>query len=411
MSDAPDRTPVAGRRLDRGRSRGGVLDSIRVVDFTENMAGPFGTMILGDQGADVIKVESTSGDIIRHSGSGSRQMSSYFANLNRSKRSLSLDLHRLECRPVLAALLDSADVVVQSFRPAAARRLGVDAASVTRGRPHVVYASIVGFGTSGPLAEQPVYDHVVQALSGMADLQRESADDVPHLIRHGVIDKSTGYVLAQSVCAALFHRLRTGLGTTLDINMLDVAVSFLWPDGMMDRTALEPELRRPTVAQTFRLTPTSDGFVSLVVIKQSQWDGLIAALELPGVKYDEQGATSPGEILRAARAAISHLDTDEVVRRLVEHDVPCAPVVTLDEMASHPQIVANSTLIEYEHPLIGPIRQSRAVPRFPINDEIRLLPAPGLGENSQEILQELGYDEAGIDELVSSGAVIANGRR
>lgn len=368
------------------------------------MAGPFGTMTLGDQGADVIKVEPPWGDVIRHSGSGSRAMSSYFANLNRSKRSLALDLHRAECRPVLESLLDTADVVVHSVRPEAARRLGIDAASVRRGRPRVIHAAIVGFGTSGPLAEQPVYDHVVQALSGMADLQREGAGDAPHLIRHGLIDKSTGYVLAQSVCAALFQRERTGVGATLEISMLDVAVSFLWPDGMMDRTALHPELRLPTVAQTFRLTPTADGFVSFVANKPSQWDGLIAALDVAGATRDESGVTNPGETLRAARAIISRLSTDEVVRRLQENDVPCAPVLTPDEMVAHPQVVANGTLVEYAHPLIGLIRQARPVPRFAA-DDLAPSPAPGLGEHSREILADLGFNDAQVDQLFASGAV------
>ena len=164
----------------------GPLQSIRVIDFTENMAGPFGTMILGDQGADVIKVESPTGDVIRHTGTGSARMAAYFANLNRSKRSLVVDLQRAESASVLQPLLDSADVVVHSFRPKAAARLGLDAATVTATRPTVVHASIVGFGATGPLAGRPVYDHVIQAVSGMADLQRESAEDDPHLIRHGV---------------------------------------------------------------------------------------------------------------------------------------------------------------------------------------------------------------------------------
>ncbi|HEV3187695.1 MAG TPA: CoA transferase [Acidimicrobiales bacterium] len=412
MSEIKDQRPRFSTSLKGNTSRRGPLSGVRVVDFTENMAGPFGTMILGDQGADVVKVESPSGDVIRHSGSGSHAMASYFANLNRSKRSLSIDLHRPESRPVLASLFDSADVVVHSFRPSAARRLGLDVASVTKGRPHLIHASIVGFGTTGPYAERPVYDHVIQALSGMADFQRANSHDDPHMVRHGVIDKSTGYVLAQSLCAALVQRFATGLGTNLEISMLDVAVSLLWPDAMMDRTALKPELRRPAVALTFRLTPTADGFVSLIVIKQAQWDGLIAGLDMKGVTYEELGTTpstssmTPGEILSAARAVIATLTSEEVVRRLSENDVPCAEVLTLDQMIVHPQIIANETLVEYDHPLIGPIRQPRAVPKFTSMSDVELVPAPGLGNDSKEILIELGLNGTTIDELIASGVVV-----
>jgi crotonobetainyl-CoA:carnitine CoA-transferase CaiB-like acyl-CoA transferase len=381
-----------------------------VVDFTENMAGPFGTMILADQGADVIKIESPAGDMLRRQGSGSSEMSAYFANLNRSKRSLALDLHVPESRDVLNLLLDSADVVTQSFRPSAAKRLGIDANSVTRGRPRLIHASIVGFGVSGSLTERPVYDHVIQALSGMADLQRESPEDSPHMIRHGLVDKSTGYVFAQSICAALIERFRSDVGNVLEINMLDVAVSFLWPDAMMDRSALQPELRKPAVALTFRLTRTNDGYVSLVVVKQAHWDGLVAALNLDANVQNFQasaaGTALPGNVLRAARAAIEGLSTEEVVQRLSKFDVPCAPVLTLDEMVEHPQIVENGTLMEYDHPIIGPIRQPRPTPRFASAQNAELRPAPGLGDDSREVLRELGVKPVAIDQLVACGAVI-----
>jgi crotonobetainyl-CoA:carnitine CoA-transferase CaiB-like acyl-CoA transferase len=207
-----------------GNRSGGPLQGFRVVDFSENMAGPFATLILADQGADVIKVEALRGDPLRHAGTGSKQMGAYFANLNRNKRSIAVDLRRPESAETLRRLLDSADVVVQSFRPAAAERLGIDAQSVRTGRSAVVYASIVGFGTSGPLAGMPVYDHVVQALSGIAAQQSEGPDSPPRLVRQGLVDKATGQVVAQSVCAALLKRARTGVGCELSISMLDVGL-------------------------------------------------------------------------------------------------------------------------------------------------------------------------------------------
>lgn len=349
---------------------------------------------------------------MRSVGTGSHAMASFFANLNRSKRSIAIDLQREESHEILNALIDSADVVVNSFRSEAALRLGIDAESVTRGRPKIIYASIDGFGASGPFAGRPVYDHIIQATSGMADLQRESADDDPHLVKHGVVDKCTGLVLAQSICAALVQRSQTGFGTALSISMLDVAVSLMWPDGMMDRTAIDPQLRLPAIALTFRLTPTSDGHVSLVVLTRAQWDSLITALDLKDFIGESSNSVGmprqPGRILSAARVAIRKLSSAAVEQLLTEHDVPCAVVVKLDEISSHPQIVANKTLLEYDHPLIGPIQQPRATPHFPATVSPEIFPAPGLGDHSEKILQELGYDATAIMELLQSGVVTSS---
>jgi len=383
-----------------GSASAGPLAGVRVVDFTENMAGPFGTMILADQGADVIKVESPSGDALRHRGTGAREMSSYFANLNRGKRSLCLDLRSPRAGDVLAPLLDSADVVVCSLRPAAAARLRIDEPSVRASRPHVIHASIVGFGATGPWAGRPVYDHVIQATSGMADQQVQNEADRPRLIRHGLVDKTTGHVLAQSVTAALFDRLRTQRGAALSIVMLDVAISLLWPDGMMNHTALDPAVRGQAAAQTFQLTPTADGYISLVALKPRSWRNLVAALRLP---LDEDAP--PGEILRAARAELKSMTSAEAAERLAEHDVPCAPVVALADVPAHPQVVANGTLVEYAHPVIGRIRQPRPVPAFPGVVPEALPGARLLGADTRQVLGELGLDGAAIGSLVDDGVV------
>jgi crotonobetainyl-CoA:carnitine CoA-transferase CaiB-like acyl-CoA transferase len=190
----------------------GPLDGVRIVDFTANMSGPYATMLLGDQGADVIKIEPLDGDALRHVGSGTADMSAYFANLNRSKRSIALDLTREESRPIIDALLDSADVVLHNFRASVAERLGLEGPDVRRGRPTLIYVGIGGFGTAGPYGGRPAYDHVIQALSGFAARQSDLKTGEPNLVRQGVIDKTTGVMAAQAVTAALFERTRTGVG-------------------------------------------------------------------------------------------------------------------------------------------------------------------------------------------------------
>lgn len=379
----------------------GPLSGFRIVDLSENMAGPFATMILGDQGADVVKVESLRGDQIRRTGSGSGGMAAYFANLNRSKRSIALDLLRPEGQQVLQRLFDDADVVIHAYRPQAAAKLRIDEASVrTPARSKLIYVEIVGFGRTGPLAGRAVYDHVVQALSGFAALQADPNTGTPNLLRQGVIDKTTGHVAAQSITAALLRRALSGEGQSIAITMLDVALNMLWPDGMMQNTAFSVTDKRPPAANTYRLTPTADGHISMMVLTDSQWAALHPALSLAPA----EGRTHP-EILREAREKLASMSTDDAVAKLTEHDIPCAPVVALDKVAEQPQVIANDALRVYDHPVLGPIRQPVPMPRMPGMDPAVLRPAPRLGEHSIEVLRESGYDQAAIDQLIAAGVV------
>lgn len=383
----------------------GPLTGFRIVDLSENMAGPFATMILGDQGADVVKVESLRGDQIRRTGSGSGGMAAYFANLNRSKRSIALDLLRPEGQQVLQRLFDGADVVIHAYRPQAAQKLNIHEAAVrTAARERLVYVEIVGFGKTGPLAGRAVYDHVVQALSGFAALQSDAATKVPSLIRQGVIDKATGHVAAQSITAALLRRERTGVGQSIAITMLDVALNFMWPDAMMNNTAFSVTDPRPPAANTYRLTPTADGHISLMVLTDPQWAALHPALGLA-----PRGERTHPEVLREARERLAQLPTADAIAALTAYDIPCAPVVALDRLAEQPQIVANNSLRVFEHPVLGPIRQPAPMPHMPGMDVAALRPAPRLGEHSAEILAEAGYSPAEAGALVDAGVVGAAG--
>ena len=384
-----------------GQGQGGPLSGFRIVDLSENMAGPFATMILGDQGADVVKVESLRGDQIRRTGSGSGGMAAYFANLNRSKRSIALDLLRPEGQEVLQRLFDEADVVIHAYRPQAAEKLRIDEASVkTPGRERLIYVEIVGFGKTGPLAGRAVYDHVIQALSGIAALQTDPATGTPTLIRQGVIDKTTGHVAAQTITAALLRRALTGEGQSISITMLDVALNFLWPDGMMNNTAFEVADKRPPAANTYRLTPTADGFISMMVLTDAQWAALHPALDLAPA-----GDRKHPEILREAREKLAQMSTEDAVAALTAHDIPCAPVVALDKVPEHPQVIANNALRVYDHPVLGKIRQPIPMPMLPGMDADNLRPAPKLGEHSVEILEQHGFSSDEIDGLIAAGVV------
>jgi crotonobetainyl-CoA:carnitine CoA-transferase CaiB-like acyl-CoA transferase len=388
----------------------GPLTGYRIIDFTANMSGPLGTMILGDQGADVIKVEPLHGDVIRTIGTSRGGMSTYFANLNRSKRSAAVDLTTAPGRALAERLIDSADVVVQNFRPVVAERLRLDAPHVRERRPRLVYAGVTGFGRSGPFAGRPAYDHVIQALSGIAARQAHPGSGEPALVRQGIVDKLTGHVLAQAVTAALLQRARTGEGCALDICMLDVAIGFLWPDGMMNHTAIAPENTLPSIANSFRLTRTNDGFVSFAVATGEQFSRLLVAV---GYEPDDEGrfATAHarmrhgGEVMREAARRLSEMSTEQVVALMAAHDLPCAPVVSLEDLPSHLQVRANGSIEEFDHPVLGRIRQANPPVDFDQGRASNQRPAPALGQHTVEVLLEIGFIPAEIDSLHEQGIV------
>jgi crotonobetainyl-CoA:carnitine CoA-transferase CaiB-like acyl-CoA transferase len=390
------------------------LEGTRVVDLTSNMSGPLATMVLADQGADVMKVEPLTGDLIRTVGTGNGGMSAYFANLNRGKRSIAVDVSTDRGADLVRRLTSTADVFVQNFRPGVVERLGLDAASLMSSNERLIYASISGFGLAGPLASQPAYDHVVQALSGFAALQ--ALGDGPDLVRQGAIDKASAYTLAQAITAALLQRVSTGRGVRIDVSMLDVALAFVWPDGMMNNTCLEEVKQLPPVSRSFRTTPTADGYVVLVTLTAKQWDGLVAAIltesdDDTGGDLSQTDARMAGgaTIMRLVRERLRELPTDEVVRRLRDADVPCAPVLSLGELHLDPQIEASGILEVVDHPVMGAIRQPDPAPLVDGERLVPGAPAPAVGAHTVEVLAQHGLAESEVDVLLADGIVGASG--
>jgi crotonobetainyl-CoA:carnitine CoA-transferase CaiB-like acyl-CoA transferase len=377
------------------------LADVRIIDLTTNMSGPLATMVLADQGADVVKVEPPSGDAIRTVGTGHGGMSAYFANNNRGKRSIAIDLTKDAGREVVRRLTADADVFAQNFRPGVVDRLGLSAPALQAENSRLVYASISGFGTTGPLADAPAYDHVVQALSGFAALQTAGTTE-PSMVRHGVVDKATAYTFAQAITAALFQRERTGQGTRIDVSMLDVAIAFLWPDGMMDHTVDQPSTVLPPTSRSFRVSPTADGHVVLVTLTAAQWSGLTTALlgdDNAAMTDTAERMTGGADVMRKVRAVIADMPTDEVVSRLRAADVPVAPVRDLHEVADDPQVIASGTVRAFEHAVLGDVHQPRPAPLF---DGTATDPAPNaplLGEHTDEVLRQAGWRDDEIAEL------------
>ena len=263
--------------------RPGPLDGIRVLDLTSMISGPTATLILADQGADVIKVETpTGGDHTRGVTTRRNGFSASFLNNNRNKRSITLDLKDARGLAAAKALAKTCDVVVQNFRPGVADRIGVGYEALKAERDDIVYLSIAGFGFEGPYAQKPTYDPLIQALSGLTTVQAGSDEERPRLVRTILPDKLTGFAAAQAITAALFHRLKTGEGQHITISMLDTVLAFLWGSDMGGHTFVGNELEREN-AQSFidLIYETSDGYISVAVQSNKEWAALARAFGNP----------------------------------------------------------------------------------------------------------------------------------
>ncbi|MCY4056966.1 MAG: CoA transferase [Gammaproteobacteria bacterium] len=393
----------------------GPLDGVRIIDFTTMIAGPYGTMILADQGADVIKVEAPArSDHARRAGYGQRHFTAAFVNNNRNKRSISVDAKSPEGRQVVLDLARTADVFVQNYRPGVMARLGLDYDDLRTVNPDLIYVSMSGWGEHGPYAHKPVYDPIIQALSGLASVQAGSDHDRPRLIRTVLPDKLTGVTAAQAVSAALFSRERTGVGQHIRLSMLDSVVAFLWSTDMGSQTFVGKEVDVAHAATFIDLIyETASGYISVSVMANDQWRGLCHALGRPEWLDDERFKTPAGrdrhanERLELTQQALLAKTAEEWLEILEAAGVPCAPVLTRAEMVRHAQVEASGIVVETEHPHAGRLRQARNAARFAVTvPEIRR-GAPHLGEHTMDILDDLGYEEDRRQALLANGIVSA----
>ncbi|MEZ5559572.1 MAG: CoA transferase [Pseudomonadales bacterium] len=389
--------------MSEAGSAAGPLCGVRVLDLTSMISGPVATMMLGDQGADVIKVEPLDGDLVRRMGPNRHGLTATFLSSNRSKRSLALDLKRPEGMAVLHRLIPTADVFVQNFRPGAIERMGLGEDAVRALRPDIVYVSISGFGEQGPYAHKRVYDPVIQALSGLAAIQKDGATGRPRMVRTIIPDKTTAVTAAQAITAALFARERTGQGQHVRLAMLDTMVAYLWPEGMTGFTFVGEEVRasRAQLAQDL-IFQTTDGYITVGAVSDAEWQGLCRALEREDWLADERFATAQGRVvnvrerLQMTGEVLATRPSAAWLERLDREGVPCAPVLERHEVFEHEQIRSNGTVAEYDHPVAGRIRQPRPAARFDRTPARITRPAPTLGEHSAEILSDLGLDGAAL---------------
>lgn len=392
----------------------GPLAGFKIIDLSSVISGPVATVLLADQGADVIKVEAPSGDIVRRMGLGSGGLSPGFLTANRGKRSIVVNLKEPAGVELVKNLVLDADVFIQNFRPGAIERMGLGYDVLKALNPKLLFVSVSGFGATGPYAHKRVYDPVIQALTGLPDTQADSATSRPKMVRTIIPDKVSALTTAQAITAGLLARERgDGLGQHIEVAMVDATISFLWAEALAGLTLVgkEDQVRRGQLAQDL-IFETKDGYITCGAVSDSEWEGMCAALEQPEWLKDERFNTPMGRI-RNAKERIDGMGdvlrsrtSADWLARLDSYQVPCAPVLSRPEVIKQPQIVANKLLSEYEHPGLGQVRQPRPGAKFSRSSIKERQIAPMLGQHSREILLEAGLDNAAIDALIESHVVV-----
>ena len=391
----------------------GPLDGVRVIDLTTMISGPLATMMLADQGADVVKIESPHGDHSRRVATRRGGFSASFLNNNRNKRSVVLDLKNSRGLEVLKKLVADADVFIQNFRPGVAERIGIGEEALRAINPELIYVSVCGFGFEGPYSQKPVFDPLIQAVSGLTTVQAGSDDQRPRLVRTIVPDKVTALQTSQAITAALFAKLKHGVGQHIKVSMLDTVVFFLWSSDMGGHTFIGDELEHETAQSYIDLVyETADGYISVAVVADKDWKGLSLALDRPDFVTDprfENAALreeNKDARTRLTQEALLSFKSADAIQKLEQQDVPCAPVLTRKEMIKHQQILANQTLITYPHPNAGELRQVRQPADFSKTQIAQPQPAPSLGQHTGEVLLQAGFTAAEIDQLSQSTAIV-----
>ena len=390
------------------------MDGIRIVDLSVALTGPLAAGMLVDQGASCVKVEQApTGDLIRWLGSTVAGISSMFQVANRGKRSIVVDLRHADGLAIIRDLIAAADVLVQTFRPGVAERLGVAYDDVRSIRPDIVYADLTGFGPGGPYSQRRAYDTVIQAQSGLAASQTGINDDQPKFLKQLVCDKVTAYTACQAITAALFARDRGAGGQHLELSMLDACIAFLFVDGADHEVVLDGDHSGPqSVAANNTPLVFDGGFAAVTVPGDDEFHGLASAMgvdssdpDLATIQDRARNRDKAMAVHRAVRQRATGCTVAEAEALLEANQVPFGIVRAVDEVVGDPQVVANEVFSEFDHPAAGRVRHHRPPTRFHGTPcELREPAAPTLGQHSDEIVAQTGRADL-IDELRASGII------
>jgi crotonobetainyl-CoA:carnitine CoA-transferase CaiB-like acyl-CoA transferase len=394
----------------------GPLAGVRVIDLTSAVLGPYATQMLGDLGADIVKVEAPEGDGTRYTGPRrSADMASVFMGVNRNKRSIVLDLKQASAREAMLRLVDTADVLVHNIRPQKLDKLGLGSAALLARRPRLIYAAVNGWREDGPYSGRPAYDDTIQGMSGVAALMDQLTGE-PRYAPTIIADKTCGLMTAQAILAALYHRARTGRGQFIEIPMFETMVAFLMVEHLHGK-GFVPE-RGPTgysrvLAPWRRPYRTADGHVCMLAYNDGHWRRFWSALGKPEMMQDARfvditaRSRNIDEVYRIAGEQFAGRPTAEWLALLDELEIPAAPVNTLDQVLDDPHLAAIGFFRRMPHPTEGEL----VVPDVPVRFAdspagIDRLP-PRLGEHGREILSEIGMRNDEIEALIAGGGLVA----
>ena len=395
----------------------GILTGYRVLDCSIAMAGPFAAQRLGDLGADVIKVEPTSGEWQRHTSAGGikgNRINVSFLSLNRNKRSLAVDLKDPDGKAVLLELVKTADVFLQNYRPGVAKRLGVDYETLSKINPRLVYVSISGYGEDGPYLNRPGQDLVLQGMSG-AMLSAGREGEPPNAAGQYLVDGITAYTAFEGALAALLHRERTGEGQLVQVNMLDAITTIQMQELSVFTVGHKPQVRSAEphahvyIRAPYGAFATSDGFIIVAFPKLANLGQTIGEPSFLDMDDEVDTWTKRDEIFAKTRDRLKTKTTAEWLELLRAADIWCGPVYGYADLVEDEQIKHNGTFVEYEHPTEGHVKTPGFPIRFSKTPSTVERGAPVVGQHSRDVLREAGFDDAAIEQLLAKGAVAENG--
>ena len=392
------------------------LAGLKVVEMSTMITCSLAAMMMRAQGAEVVKVEPVlMGDPMRYVGSMKNGQSALFHNCNRGKRSLAIDMKNQQGIEAVRRLAAEADVMVNNYRPGVMGALGIGPDAVRALNPRLVNVSVTGFGTVGPMAQRPAYDHVIQGISGLTGLQGGDfeGDAEYDFIKMLICDKVTAYTVAQAATAALVARASTGEGQHIDISMLHACLAFMWPDGMMGHTLHDDDvIDMPPMSESYHVLNTKDGSIACTALTDQHWEAILKLIDREELKEDERFATLPGrmmhlpDIMKVLKAGVEELSMAQVMSVFEAADIPSTPCETRHSVSANKQVQAIGALETYVTENMGKLTAPTPPVLFAGAPTSLAEPSPGHGQHSRAIMDELGFDADTVEDMAQKGALL-----
>ncbi|MDG1323271.1 MAG: CoA transferase [Porticoccaceae bacterium] len=388
------------------------LAGVKILEFSTMVTCSLASMTLAAQGAEVIKIEPPlGGDVMRHLGHQKNGISALFHNCNRGKRSLAIDLKSSAGVDAVTQLAMKTDLVMHNYRPGVMDRMGLGSTSLRGINNRLTYIAVTGFGNKGPMSGDPAYDHVIQAMSGITDLQGDEESNFS-FVRTLLCDKITAYTVCQAATAALLARATTGEGQHIDVSMLHACLAFVWPDGMMHHTLHDDDvIAMSPVSDYYQTLDLKDGSIAVAALQDKHWEALLPLIGYPELvdnpMFKTMGArlSNMSEVLKVLKSPRQDVGVAKALEILRAADVPCGPCEHRSDIAHNPQVNAIGALETYVAKHLGSLTAPTPPVQFAGALTTQALPSPTLGEQSRDILREIGWSENRIDDLVSQKIV------